>query len=75
MSQIETQLAFRLPEALIGRIEACENHIRTTGLKLSRTELVKLLLSFALDATGCDLTALLAPSPTAARRGKVRRTP
>lgn len=75
MSQIETrQLAFRLPEPLIGRLEDCENHIRTTGLNVSRTELVRLLLSFALDATGCDITALLAPSPSGARRGKARRT-
>ena len=76
MSQTDTrQLAFRLPESLIGRLEDCENHIRMTGLNLSRTELVKLLLSFALDATGCDITALIAPSPNGARRGnKARRT-
>ena len=53
------QLAFRLPQSLIGRLEHCEKKIQTTGVNLSRTELVRLLLSYALDATSCDLATLI----------------
>jgi hypothetical protein len=69
------QLAFRLPQSLIGRLEHCEKQIQTTGLNLSRTELVKLLLSFALDTSACDITMLLGGSIDGSRRGnKTRRT-
>lgn len=65
------QLAFRLPLSLIERIEACEQQIRQTGLNLSRTDVVRLLLTYALNKSQSDLKELL--SPAAAKPGG--RTP
>lgn len=55
------QLAFRLPHGLIERIEACEQQIRQTGLNLSRTDVVRLLLTYALNKSQSDLKELLTP--------------
>lgn len=53
------QLAFRLPHALISRIERCEAEISQRGLRLSRTDVVRLLLTYALNVTSGDLNELL----------------
>lgn len=53
------QLAFRLPQDLIGRIHACEEHMKLAGLNVSRTDVVRLLLTYALNTSECDLARLL----------------
>ena len=58
-AQRTRQLAFRLPNELIGRIEQCEKHICATGLDVSRTDVVRLLLTYALNATDCNLRTLI----------------
>ena len=58
-AQRTRQLAFRLPNDLIGRIEECERHIAETGLDVSRTDVVRLLLTYALNASACDLRTLI----------------
>ena len=56
------QLAFRLPESLIERIEECLSRTRGTGLNLTRADIVRLLLTHALDDTGCDPRRLIFPN-------------
>lgn len=67
------QVAFRLPHELIERIEHCERTIETIGLNLSRTDLVKLLLKYALDCSQCDITVLLGGAAAVPRRGNKAR--
>lgn len=67
MSQTR-QLAFRLPHDLIGRIHACEEHMKLSGLNVSRTDVVRLLLTFALNSSECDLAVLLGPSKGEGKR-------
>jgi hypothetical protein len=72
------QLAFRLPESLIERIEACERKIGETGLSLSRTDVVRLLLTYALNKSQADFKELLSSSSRGPRGGEPaapRRTP
>lgn len=61
MSQAESskQLSFRLPHELVERVEACADHMRATGLDVSRADVVRLLLKHALDATKCRLELIL----------------
>jgi hypothetical protein len=63
------QLAFRLPHSLIERIEACEQQIRQTGLNLSRTDVVRLLLTYALNKSQSDLKELLSPTGAGPKPG------
>ena len=58
-AQRTKQLAFRLPTDLVGRIESCEKHICEAGLDVSRTDVVRLLLTFALNASACNLRVLI----------------
>lgn len=53
------QLAFRLPESLIERIEACEQKINEGGIAVSRTDVVRLLLTYALNKSGAEVKELL----------------
>lgn len=53
------QLSFRLPEALVERAEHCAQQMRQSGLDVTRTDVVHLLLNHALDATKCKLSRLL----------------
>ena len=53
------QFSFRLPEALIERVEECADKIRKHGLDVTRADVVRLLLRHALDATQCKLELLL----------------
>lgn len=65
------QLAFRLPLPLIEDIEGCEAQIRATGLNLSRTDVVRLLLTYALERSGGQVTELLG---LPRKRGSKRET-
>ncbi len=60
------QFSFRLPEALVERVEHCVREIRQSGLDVTRTDVVRLLLNHALDATKCKISRLLR-SPSARR--------
>jgi hypothetical protein len=53
------QVAFRLPLTLIERIARFEAEIYGRGLNLSRTDVVRLLLTYALDRTDGDVAELL----------------
>lgn len=53
------QFSFRLPENLVDRVESCVVEMRESGLDVSRTDVVRLLLKHALDATHCKLDLLL----------------
>ena len=59
MPRATRQLAFRLPLQLIGRIEECERSLTGSGLSVSRTDVVRLLLTYALNKTGCDVRELI----------------
>ena len=64
------QFAFRLSHDLILRLEDCERRIHETGLRLSRTDVVRLLLTYALDQSRGELGELIPPargSPKATR--------
>lgn len=58
-SEPTKQLSFRLPQSLVGEVDACTRRLRTHGLHVSRSDVVRLLLVHALRATGGDLHALL----------------
>ena len=62
------QLTFRLPEALIARVEDCVSRIQVqSGFNVTRADVVRMLLTHALDDAACDLQRLLNP-----RRAKKR---
>lgn len=54
------QFSFRLPKSLVERVERCVRNVRTSGLDLTRADVVRLLLNHALDSTNCRLDLLLA---------------
>jgi hypothetical protein len=53
------QFSFRLPEALVERVEGCAEEIRAKGLEVTRADVVRLLLKHALDTTHCKLELLV----------------
>ncbi len=53
------QFSFRLPEALVERVEHCAREMRHSGLDVTRTDVVRLLLNHALDDTKCKISRLL----------------
>jgi hypothetical protein len=57
------QFSFRLPESLVQRVEHCAEAMRQSGLDVTRTDVVRLLLNHALDATKCKMSLLLRPTP------------
>jgi hypothetical protein len=63
------QFSFRLPEPLVEEVEECAESIRAKGLEVTRADVVRLLLTHALDATNCKLELLLRPD----RNKKSRR--
>jgi hypothetical protein len=77
------QFSFRLPEGLIEKVERCTSELRATGLDVTRTDVVRLLLKHALDTTHCRVDLLLAPKSSKkrpqqelrARRRSSGRTP
>jgi Arc/MetJ-type ribon-helix-helix transcriptional regulator len=58
-SDASRQFSFRLPDALVDRIETCTDNIRSRGLEVSRADVVRLLLNHALETTKCKLSLLL----------------
>ena len=56
------QFSFRLPEPLVERVEHCAQEMRQHGLDVTRTDVVRLLLNHALDATKCKMSLLLRSS-------------
>jgi hypothetical protein len=58
------QFSFRLPEALVQRVELCAEGMRAAGLDVTRADVIRLLLNHALDATKCKLNLLLRPQST-----------
>ena len=61
MAQDESarQFSFRLPESLVDRVERCREDMCSTGLDVTRADVVRLLLKHALDTTHCRLELLL----------------
>jgi hypothetical protein len=53
------QFSFRLPPNLVERVEECADSIRSTGLDVTRADVVRLLLNHALETTKCNLKRLL----------------
>lgn len=62
------QFSFRLPSALIDRVERCADEMRSKGLEVTRADVVRLLLNHALDATKCKLSLLLRSTNGARRK-------
>ena len=62
------QFSFRLPEPLVERLEQCRLHLRSSGLDVTRADVVRLLLNHALDATKCRIDLLLGRSKKKPRR-------
>ena len=53
------QYTFRLPDKLVARIDECLERIRGSGLTVSRTDVVRMLIKHALDTIHCDVKELL----------------
>jgi Arc/MetJ-type ribon-helix-helix transcriptional regulator len=58
--QPSKQYTFRLPDKLVKRIDECLERIRGSGLTVSRTDVVRMLITHALDTVRCDVKELLA---------------
>jgi len=56
---VSKQFSFRLPETLVERVEHCAQQMRQSGLDVTRTDVVRLLLNHALDTTNCNMNRLL----------------
>lgn len=54
------QLSFRLPAALVQRVDQCTDEFKAAGMDVTRADVVRLLLNFALDSTECRLDRLFA---------------
>ena len=63
ISQMDTskQYSFRLPEKLVQRVDQCAEEMRTSGLDVTRADVVRLLLKHALNATNGELRLILRP--------------
>jgi len=66
MRETTLQYSFRLPRSLVLRVDRCLANLAAAGLEVTRTDVVRLLLRYSLDATGGEASALL-------RRGKKPR--
>lgn len=78
MDTATRQFTFRLPDALVERVESCVERIQSFGMPITRADVVRLLLSHALDHGACkDFTTLFAraagKSKVAARKRTARR--
>ena len=62
------QLSFRLPKALVDRVDKCVRDCQASGLELTRADVVRLLLNYALTTTGGKLDQLIDGSPKGNRR-------
>ncbi len=61
-TEASRQFSFRLPEPLVQRVEECADRIRARGLPVTRADVVRLLLTHALETTQCELDLLLRPA-------------
>jgi hypothetical protein len=61
-SEASRQFSFRLPEPLVQQVEECAARIRARGLPVTRADVVRLLLTHALESTRCELDLLLRPT-------------
>ena len=62
------QLSFRLPKALVDRVDRCVRDCESSGLDLTRADVVRLLLNYALTATDGKLDQLIEAKPQSRRR-------
>ena len=53
------QFSFRLPAPLVRRLERCMEALRSSGLDVTRADVVRMLLRHALDTTQCKIELLL----------------
>lgn len=71
MEEVTRQLTFRLPETLIERVEDCLTRMQQkSGINLTRADVVRMLLTHALDETACDVKRLFAPSSPSSSRDR-----
>ncbi len=61
------QLSFRLPKPLVDRVDRCVRESEESGLDLTRADVVRLLLNYALAETDGRLSQLIERKPK--RRG------
>jgi hypothetical protein len=61
------QFSFRLPAQLVDRLERCMENLRATGLDVNRADVVRLLLTQALNATRCNPKRLFGGSERSVR--------
>ncbi len=52
------QFSFRLPKSLMDRVERCMDHLQSAGMEVTRTDVIRILLRHALDATQCRIDLL-----------------
>jgi hypothetical protein len=53
------QLSFRLPKPLVDRVDRCVRESEASGLDLTRADVVRLLLNYALAETDGKLSHLI----------------
>ena len=63
------QLSFRLPKGLVDRVDRCVRECEASGLDLTRADVVRLLLNYALTSTGGKLDQLIETPKSGRRRG------
>jgi hypothetical protein len=62
MAPEDKQFTFRLPPKLVARIDRCREQMHRSGLNINRTDVVRMLITRALDALpNCHLEELLPP--------------
>jgi Arc/MetJ-type ribon-helix-helix transcriptional regulator len=63
------QLSFRLPKSLVDRVDRCVRECESSGLDLTRADVVRLLLNYALTNTGGKLDQLIESPKGVRKRG------
>lgn len=63
------QLSFRLPKPLVDKVDRCVRDCENNGLDLTRADVVRLLLNYALSATDGKLDQLIEPKSARRRAG------
>jgi len=64
------QFSFRLPEALVERVDHCLTELQGAGLEVTRADVVRMLLKHALDRTHCRMELLLERRPRGRNRAR-----
>lgn len=62
------QFSLRLPVSMVDQLEHCMAEMKSQGLEMSRTDIVRLLLNHSLRATKCKLHLLVPGAVKAASR-------